>query len=80
MSTKCSIKWDKAGDGVGYHLYTDVMDTHDEGEPPVYLELNGVRAEMYTLENGASVTVTIPADIARALGLLPQLPQQESDK
>jgi hypothetical protein len=69
MSTKSSIKWNLAGD-VGYHLYTDVFDGFDSDDPPVYLQLNGVHVELATMENGASVTVTIPAAIARELGLL----------
>ena len=72
MSTKCSIKWSKDGPGVGYHLYTDVLDSYEHGDQePVYLELIGVSAEMSTMENGAAVTVTIPHKIAVELGLLP---------
>ncbi len=71
----------------GFHLYDDVLDellfegneaaAAEDGaaapaEPPVYLRLDGVAVEVQTLATGgASVTVTIPRDIARELGLLP---------
>ena len=73
MSTKQSIKWKDQSDGVGYHLYNDLLD-NDEGPnpPPVYLRLDGVHLELYTLETGISVTVMIPDHIARELGLLPK--------
>lgn len=72
MSTKSSIKHKAMTDeSPGYHLYDDVMDQYrDDGEPPVYLRLDGVPVELYTLGVGASVTVTIPRAIARELGLL----------
>jgi hypothetical protein len=78
MSTKSSIKWKEwSVKSPGYHLYDDVMDQYsvEEGEePPVYLQLDGVPAELYTLESGVSVTVTIPRAIARELGLLKDSP------
>lgn len=71
MSTKQSIKWSKDGPGPGYHLYTDVIDSFEHGEEsPVYLELVGVHAELYTVDGGACVTVTIPHKIAVELGLV----------
>lgn len=73
MSTKSSIKWSRPDVGPGFHLYYDVMDSFGDsrGEPPVYLQLDGVQVEVMTLENGgASVTVTIPHNIAVELGLL----------
>lgn len=72
MSTKCSIKWNNPGDTTGYHLYTDVIDSFEHGdEQPIYLELVGVEANMYTVAGrGAVVTVTIPKKIALELGLL----------
>ena len=76
MSTKGSIKWkEQTADGVGYHLYDDVMDyLYQDGETPVYLRLDGVAVELETQAIGASVTVTIPRSIARELGLLPAIP------
>ena len=81
MSTKCSIKWKNRDDGrPGYHLYTDVLDSYNTDDPPVYLELNGVDVEVQTLENGAHVTVTIPGSIAKELGLLRRDAAEEKDK
>ena len=81
MSTKQSIKWNKNGDSPGYHLYTDVLDHFEHGEePPVYLELDGVSVQVYTMEKGASVTVTIPMKIARELGLLPSAADDSKGK
>jgi hypothetical protein len=79
VSTKVSIKWRQRTEGqAGFHLYDDVLDEFIfEGaaapaESPVYLRLDGVAVEVQTLSTGgASVTVTIPRDIARELGLLP---------
>ena len=71
MSTKSSIKWkEQTADAAGYHLYDDVMDQFEKGEPPVYLRLDGVAVELCTQTIGVSVTVTIPRAIARELGLL----------
>lgn len=75
MSTKCSLKWKEQTDGApGYHLYDDALDDFSivgEGEPPVYLRLDGVHVELETLDGGgASVTFSIPRATARELGLL----------
>jgi hypothetical protein len=72
MSTKCSIKWREQTDAApGFHLY-DCLDEADEcQETPVYLRLDGVPAEMQTQRDGATVTVALPREMARALGLLP---------
>ena len=68
MSTKQSIKFREFNEErPGYHLYHEVLD---DGERPVYLELHGVQAEMRTIGHAAIVTVTIPDEMARALGLL----------
>lgn len=78
MSTKSSIKWrDQSEDTPGFHLYEDVSDSlsRDEGfEPPVYLSLEGVAVvQLETLATGgAAVTVAIPRELARELGLLPK--------
>lgn len=73
MSTKSSIKWREQTDTVpGFHLYDDCLDVADEGqETPVYLRLDGVPAELATQRDGATVTVAMPREMARALGLLP---------
>lgn len=73
VSTKSSIKWkDNTDDSPGYHLYEDVFDYFEKGDPPVYLRLDGVAVEISApFGAGASVTVTIPRATARELGLLP---------
>ena len=80
MSTKVSIKRRaKEGARPGFHLYEDVLDEFvaSEGvEQPVYLQLDGVAAELRTLEEGgATVTIALPRELARDLGLLPALGQ-----
>jgi hypothetical protein len=77
MSTKSSIKCrDHTAAQPGFHLYEDVMDSFgaQEGdtEPPVYLQLDGLQVQLEThQEGGAIVTVAIPREMARLLGLLP---------
>jgi hypothetical protein len=82
MSTKVTLKHrSDAPAGVGFRLYEDALDARqvgnpeDAGEPsatPVYLQLDGVAVELQTLAGGgASVTLTLPRDIARELGLVP---------
>lgn len=76
MSTKASIKWrERRAEQPGFHLYDDVLEEFNEGkhgEPPVYLRLDGVCASLETLEGGgANLTVTLPRELARSLGLLP---------
>ena len=76
MSTKSSIKCRNTTEGQpGFHLYDDVTDAFcaqdGDPEPPVYLCLEGVQVQLETLpEGGATVTVTIPREMARVLGLL----------
>lgn len=81
MSTKMSIKHRMpTEDAPGYHLYEDCIDSWlgpDDAEPPVYLRFDGVHAELETTEVGATVTVILPRDIARELGLLPNTPKFE---
>lgn len=78
MGTKVSIKHRRPTDTrPGYLLYDNVLDTFGqtdaEPEPPVYLRLDGVTVQLETLSRGgASVTVTLPREMARELGLLPQ--------
>lgn len=75
MSTKVPIKSRARAGGVArFHLYEDVLDSFGEddvGRPaPVYLRLDGVGVELFTCEGGASVTVSLPRELATALGLL----------
>lgn len=77
MSTKSSIKARRRTcERPGFHLYDDVLDSLDarEGapEPSVYLRLDGIAAQLETLNGGgAMVTVALPRETARELGLLP---------
>ena len=75
MSTRVTIKYRcQSVEGPGFHLYDDVLDSFgadDESQSPVYLCLDGVAATLQTLDSGgASVTVVLPRDLARELGLL----------
>ena len=73
MSTKQTIKlYSDPETGIGYHLYTDLMDVDDKGNGPVHLELNGVCFEAGAghMPGGGGVDVTIPMEWAEALGLL----------
>lgn len=75
MSTKVSIAARIATPSApGFHLYWDCVDelvAASEDEVPVYLHLAGVAVELQTMENGgASVTVKLPRELARELGLL----------
>ena len=77
MSTKSSIKSRAQSEGMpGFHLYEDACDRFgldEDVEPPVYLSLEGVAVQLETLGNGgAAVTVAIPRELARELGLLPK--------
>ena len=76
MSTKVSIKHRRPSETLpGFHLYDDVLDTlgqNDAGpEPSVYLQLDGVMVQLETLSHAAAVvSVTLPREMARELGLL----------
>ena len=76
MSTKVTMKWrPQTGSKPGFHLYEDVMDSFgddaDRPDAPVYLRLNGVALDLRTLEGGgACVTIVLPRELARELGLL----------
>lgn len=80
MSTKVTIKWrDQTAAQPGFHLYDDVLDSFGtkagEPEPPVYLRLDGVSVQLETLAaGGATLTVALPRELARELGLLPLSP------
>jgi hypothetical protein len=72
MSTKISIKWrEQTADAPGFHLYDECFETMADGDAaPVYLRLDGVPVELATQAAGVTVTVAIPREMARALGLL----------
>jgi len=83
MSSKTSIKWrGRSLDQPGFDLYEDALDgliskngvisEDDSREAPVYLRLEGVQVRLETLDGpGVSLTVKMPRETARALGLLP---------
>lgn len=77
MSTKSSLKCrDHTAAQPGFHLYDDVMDSfgaqQGDPEPPVFLRLDGLQVQLETnQESGATVTLAIPREMARVLGLLP---------
>lgn len=85
MSTKQSIKWKEGKDGEpGYHLYEDLADwfaseDEDAENTPIYLELECVQAEMTANEWGVRVTVQMPRETARELGLLPHNGEVKAD-
>ena len=77
MSTKSTLRLrPRTPDQPGYVLYDDVLDAFgavDGPEPPVYLQIDGVVVSLETLrDGGASVTLTLPRELARELGLLPK--------
>lgn len=76
MSTKRTIKSrHRDADLPGYHLYDDALDEFtapSDSGLPVYLELTAVPVQLETLSSGsATVTVQLPRELARELGLLP---------
>lgn len=76
MSTKVTIGWRaRAPRHPGFHLYWDIFDgmtEADEGVPrSVHLRVEGVMTELQTLpDGGAAVTMELPIELARALGLV----------
>lgn len=70
MSTKATIQYLDDGNGGGFHLFTDCLDSlsMDDEEVPVYLELNGVE---FTATSPGNVEVRIPRAWAIKLGLIP---------
>lgn len=72
MSTKVTIQYWNDEDGNGYHLFTDAFDSFmaddQQGQEPVYLELNGVE---FTASSPGTVQVCIPRAWAVKLGLVP---------
>jgi hypothetical protein len=81
MSTKVTMKWRaQSVSQPGFQLYEDVLDSLgddvDRDDVPVYLRLDGVTLDLHTLPGGgASVTVALPRELARELGLLQPLPR-----
>ena len=79
MSTRCSIAWqDHTADSPGFHLFEDAFETlADADQAPVYLRLDGVQIhELETVDGGASITMQIPRQMARKMGLLPNTDPQ----
>jgi len=75
MSTKVTIRHSRRSDACpGFYLYHDVLDglgIADDPQTDVYLRLDGVAVALETLsEGGALVTITLPRETARMLGLL----------
>lgn len=72
MSTKSSIKHHHGLDGEpSWHLYAEAFEKDDV----VYLELEGVLADVVMIENiwakAGTVLLRLPTATARQLGLLP---------
>jgi hypothetical protein len=75
MSTRSTIKYrEQDGDAPGFHLYEDAFEVRDVGGlAPVYLDIVGVDAELSTLGSGGGlVSLALPRELARALGILSQ--------
>ena len=76
MSTKVSIRHRLGTPELpGFHLYDDVMDDlgpeDSDAAQPVYLMLEGVGVELERRGTSiVSVTLTLPRELARELGLL----------
>lgn len=80
MSTKTTLlAGDRSDTEPGFHLYEDGLDQMfsdlvdaPEEEAPVYLALEGVDVAQLTMSGGqAHLTVKLPRETARKLGLLP---------
>jgi len=74
MSTKATLKSrSQIAGSPGFHLYEETaLDSSDSEDEPVYLQVDGVAATVQTLKTGgASVTMVLPRELARELGLLP---------
>lgn len=78
MSTRSTIKYKRPDDAPGFHLFNDYDDRGgDERELPVHLELFAVEAEVST---SGYVHLTVSAQMARELGLLPALSNSDQPK
>lgn len=64
VSTKVSICH-----GDRFHLYRDALDEELGEAAPVYLTLRDVEFECQRTEQGSEVTVSLPREVARSLGL-----------
>lgn len=79
MSTRVPFAWRQYESGkAGYCLYEDVLDemAAESGGPeaPIYLQLEGVQVSVETMNTGgAALTVTLPRELAKALGLVPEV-------
>ena len=62
MRTKVTIRH-----GAQFHLYREAFE--DSDTDPVYLTLQNIEFECRRGERGSAVTVAIPPQVARALGL-----------
>jgi hypothetical protein len=70
VSTRVTLKVGTVGDAT-FHLSDDVLDELlGIEDPPVYLRIDGVHAEMQTMAaGGASVSLVLPRALARQMGL-----------
>lgn len=86
MSSKETIKFrDRTANQPGFHVYVDLLDGDfadlvEADELPVYVQFDGVSINLQvTQPQSASVTVVLPRETARALGLVPQPVSQSTD-
>lgn len=76
MSSKVTLAYrTRSADTPGFRLYKDVLDAfgpHGGVDAPVYLRLEGVLAELSTMEQPGTtvVTVVLPRELALELGLV----------
>ena len=76
MSTKVTIRRrERSKSHPGFHIYDDVLDAFgehdDERQTLIYLRIEGVGLVVETLtDGGAVVTIALPREVARDLGLL----------
>lgn len=77
MSTKTTLAYhDSAAGEPSWHFYEEVLESG-----VVYLELEGISAEMTTLElGGARVVLRLPTETARQLGLHQLVSDQRWEK
>lgn len=73
MSTKASIRYqEKDGDLPDWHLYAEIFEKEDV----VYLELNGVQADVTMIDSAwakaGTVLLRLPTATAKQLGLVPE--------
>lgn len=69
MSTKATIKY-----GENYHLFDDLLDCMDGENTPVYLTIHNVESlEIIKRGKVISLTISIPRNLAREIGILPSI-------